>query len=381
MARIKSLVAVTTQPTDGSVAWQETSVHAMSVTSLSCARPSFCALATYGGWVYTTSDPAGLTPTWTSSPNVDGYTPVTDVSCASAKLCLAADGAGRTFTSVKPTGGAAAWRPAYIDGTNLVSNINCPAVSFCAAVSNGNLLTSADPAGGKAGDWQLISVPSGLTDLSCQTPSFCAGVDGAGLLISAAPADGASAWQQGSTGTGLTSLSCPNSHLCAGIVYGHDYEVVTTTDPTATAPQLNTTDFGRGYGLDKLYCPSASRCFAVGQNGGGQLYFFSSTDPTGGISAWRVSKAPAVGRLACPSASECIVWRYDPQSTKPGGREMFVTTDPGATTPSWRESPAPIDLSSVSCPAASFCAAAYLTSNETPSFSGGIRTATPAGGT
>jgi hypothetical protein len=59
---------------------------------------------------------------------------------------------------------------------------------------------------------------------------------------------------------------------------------------------------------------------------------------------------------------------------------MFVTSDPAAPTPTWRKSPAPIDLVSVACPTASFCAAAYFTGTATPSVSGGIEAAVPAKG-
>ncbi len=371
-------IAVTTSPSHGLVPWQETVANGAAIEGVSCAKPSFCALATDHGFVASTSSPAAPSPHWSSS-NVDGYTPITDVGCASAKLCLAADTAGKTYTSVSPTGGAGAWRAAHIDGTNLISSITCPTASFCAAAgSDGNLLTSTDPAGGAASDWQKISVPSGLSDVSCQTRSFCAGTDGTGLLTSTNPSGGGPAWKQGTGVPALTYLTCPSSHLCAGIAVGHlAHELITTADPAAAAPQLTTTFFS-SYRIFKLDCPSAALCVAVGSDNAGRLFFFSSTHPTGGITAWRVSKAPAIGLLACPSARECVVLESNLVINRPGA--MFTSTDPGAKVPAWHETVAPLDLVSISCPAAALCVGAYYVGNSSPSVSGGIKTAVPAHG-
>ncbi|MGO8957639.1 MAG: hypothetical protein ACLQFR_09755 [Streptosporangiaceae bacterium] len=364
------MVAATTHPTNGSLPWQETGVNGKSIEGLSCVKPSFCAVATNYGLVASSSSLAFPSPHWTSA-NVDGSTQVTDVACASAKLCLAADGAGRTFTSVDPTGGAGAWRSSYIDGANLISSINCPAVSFCAAIgSDGNLLTSTDPAGGVAADWQKISVPSGLSELSCQAKGFCAGVDGAGLLTSTDPAGGASSWQQATAPANLAHLSCPSAKLCAAVVSGHDNELVTTTDPAAASPQFTTTTFS-SYQIYSLRCPTTSLCVAVGEDQPDHLVFLSSTRPAAGITAWHVSRAPAIALLACPNAAECIVIKYIPYGAKPGA--MFTTTDPAAVAPRWRESPAPINLVTVSCPTVSICVGGYQ-----PNVGGGVASAVPA---
>lgn len=370
------MIATTSHPANGSVPWQENLVNGAFVNGLSCAGPSSCAAATYHGLVAVTADPAASPPHWTSA-NVDGFTQVSDVACASSKLCLATDAAGRTFTAVNPVGGPSAWQPAHIDGVNLVSNLNCPATSFCAATSSdGKLLTSTDPAGGSAADWQLISVPSSLSDLSCQSTSFCGGVDGTGLLTSTNPGGGQSSWHQGTGGSSLTDLTCPGASLCAGIAVGSLSDaLVTTTDPSASSPHFTTTNFS-SYTIDKLYCPRVSLCVAAAQDNAGRLFFLSSTDPTGGVAAWRVSKAPAVGQLECPSATECILFRFRPSINAVGA--MFTTTDPAAATPTWRQSPAPLNLLSVSCPTASFCAGAYLVDNGSPSISGGVKTAVPA---
>ncbi|HEY2640979.1 MAG TPA: hypothetical protein VGI66_13990 [Streptosporangiaceae bacterium] len=375
LARVQQnggVIATTTHPTDGSVTWQQHTVNGAFIDGLSCAGPSFCAAATYHGLVAISTDPAASPPHWTSA-NVDGFTQVNDVACASAKLCLAADAAGRTFTTVDPTGGPTTWHPTNIDGTNLISNINCPVTSFCAvASSDGNLLMSTDPALGSAAHWVVINVPSGLSDLSCQTTSFCAGVDGAGLLTSTDPTFGPPTWHQGSGGTGLTRLTCPSSKLCAGILAG---SLVTTTDPTASSPHFTTTTFGSN-SVDKVYCPRSSLCVAVGSDSAGRIFFFSSTHPDAGITAWRVSKAPAIGQLACPSGRECFVLKYNPSLNRPGA--MFTTTDPAAAAPTWHESTAPLDLVSISCPVSTFCVGAYIVSNFAPSVSGGIKTAVPA---
>jgi hypothetical protein len=370
------VIASSTDPTNGSAGWRETVVNGKAIQGLSCVRPSFCAVATAYGFVASTASPASLPPHWTSA-NIDGFTAVTDVGCASPGLCLAADEAGRTLTSVNPTGGARAWRAAHIDGTNLISNINCPTAAFCAVVSSdGNLLTSTDPAGSVASDWHKISVPSGLSDLSCQTKSFCAGVDGAGLLTSADPAGSPSSWQQASVPVAMTHLTCPGSGLCVAVKVGTlDHDLVTTVDPAASAPVFKTTVFS-SYTIDKVYCPAVSLCVAVGTDSAGRIFFFNSTHPDAGITAWHVSGAPAIGQLACPSKTECIVLKYNPLPNEPGA--MFTTTDPAAARPIWHESTAPLNLASLSCPTAKLCVGAYAVDNFSPSVSGGIKTAVPA---
>ena len=95
----------------------------------------------------------------------------------------------------------------------------------------------------------------------------------------------------------LTGLSCPSVSLCVAIDARGD--VVTSSQPAQRPeawtlahvdPQSNAT----GYLLDRLdsvSCPTSSLCVAVDTNGNA----ITSTDPTGGASAWTVAQVDPGG--------------------------------------------------------------------------------------
>ena len=172
-----------------------------ALQAVSCASPSFCALVTYDGWIFVSSD---------------------------------------------PTGGTGAWSPVNVNGkgqkgaTHLLS-ISCPSPSFCAAVSGGSknanggrVLTSTNPI---AGQWQTTQLDSKLDfrSVSCGTPSLCvAAARGGQLFVSTEPTAGPGAWRSVAMPTGegdLEGASCFSTMLCAvGNMTGN---ILTTTNPTA----------------------------------------------------------------------------------------------------------------------------------------------------
>ncbi|HET9592951.1 MAG TPA: hypothetical protein VFP17_08545 [Solirubrobacterales bacterium] len=134
-------------------------------------------------------------------------------------------------------------------------------------------------------------------------------------------------------------------------------------------------------------CPSPSLCVAVGSDDA----IASSSDPTGGIGAWRIGhlqepgsyeelppSAPATAFLpgaqirgvSCPSTGFCVA------ATRLGG--IFTTTDPDGGVGAWsgfhlQDSGPRVHMYGVSCPTVSFCVAVGL--------GGKIITSTdPAGG-
>ena len=77
---------------------------------------------------------------------------------------------------------------------------------------------------------------------------------------------------------GLFGVSCPSRSLCVGPV---DHGVVTSTDATSQSPSWTLTKMAEDpIGIS---CPTSSLCVAIDYQGN----VISSTDPTGGSTAWK----------------------------------------------------------------------------------------------
>ncbi len=105
--------------------------------------------------------------------------------------------------------------------------------------------------------------------------------------------------------------------------------------------------------LGDVSCPSPSLCVAVDVRG----TVFTSTDPTGGRSAWTPAALPTTGRTAgvsCPSANLCVIV---------AGAQILTSTDPTAGSAAWTATAIPgaqapgQALFNVTCLSASLCVA------------------------
>ncbi|MHB1930279.1 MAG: hypothetical protein ACYCUG_12815, partial [Acidimicrobiales bacterium] len=112
------------------------------------------------------------------------------------------------------------------------------------------------------------------------------GVFGLGALVATSPPVAASpalTWgppTQVDGGRTFTGISCPSVSLCVAVdVNGN---VVTSTNPTGGVSAWTAANVDPGNTLSGVSCPSASLCVAV--DGSGNVV--SSTNPTGGASAW-----------------------------------------------------------------------------------------------
>ena len=103
-----------------------------------------------------------------------------------------------------------------------------------------------------------------------------------------------------------------------------------------------------------ISCPSTTLC--IGATFDGRI--FSSTNPTGGASAWEVTplsgeKEPRfhMTGISCPSPQLCIAVAY--------GGKVIASTDPTGDASAWAVSQLsfPVDLRGVSCSSISFCVA------------------------
>jgi hypothetical protein len=267
--------------------------------------------------------------------------------------------------------------------------LTCPSATLCLAVNDQEaLVVSTDPAGG-AGTWGVTDFGDGtqlveVNDLACASASFCAASadvltrtpTGYGrpvpiMLTSTDPGGGPSAWARRAIGTDVSMLTCPSPTLCIGTdtanYYSYYYggygyngspggDLVTTTDPTGGLSAW-TVSKGAGFaGVRQIVCASASLC--LGQDYSGNLYL--STDPAAGWSSWMVQTLPRSGspswynqidsNIACPSASLCVAGNYQ--------GDIWETTDPGGGAPTWRKAAADNEsVHALSCPSAFLCVA------------------------
>jgi hypothetical protein len=339
---VSGSVVTSTNPTGGSGAWTKTRVGgAHALLGVACASTSLCVAVGVQN-VVTSTNPTGGAGAWTVS-TVDTGNTLSDVACASASLCVAGDQAGNVAVSTGPTGGAGAWTITNIDGTNPLTGVSCPSESLCVAVDRGgNVVTSTDPTGGAAA-WRIARVDPtgvlcgglsneicfGLTGVSCPSASLCVAVDLKGNVVTSThPTADVSAWHVAHVDTrgvgcsyggncyGLSGVSCQSVSLCVAV--DGDGNVVTSTNPTggASAWHIAHVDAaslctpGSGcFGLSGVSCPSRSLCVASDQQGN----VVTSANPTGGAHAWTTTKVnssiagvfTSVG-VSCPSLAFCV---------------------------------------------------------------------------
>lgn len=265
-----------------------------ALQAVSCASPNFCALTTYDGWVFASSDPSGGTGAW-SAVNVNGKGQkgadhLTSVSCPSAGFCAAVSGGfknpngGRVLTSTNPNGGQ--WQSATLDEGLDLRSVSCGTPSLCVAAGRGGqLFASTDPTGG-AGAWQAVTTPAGAGDLegaSCVSTALCAVGNMAGnILTSTNPAAGGADWGVANAGGSvqITGVSCPSANACVAV--DNNGDVMTSTDPTGGAGGWSFENLmpftPEGEPHNALFgasCASVSLCALVGS----ESHIFTSTAP------------------------------------------------------------------------------------------------------
>ena len=339
--------------------------------------------------------------TWRPPVKVDAAAGLTVIDCRSLSLCVAADGLGDLVTSSDPAAGPAAWRAALVDTATCtvggcagssrpsVVAISCPTTLFCAAVDDaGDVLTSSDPTGG-ASAWSATKIDAGnrLSGITCASVSFCVAADLAGAaIVTTAPMAGPEAWHAATIDSGpctapeallcrqigglderqLGAISCPSSSLCVtGDWFGN---LLTSSDPTggSSAWHVSYVDkdtVGVHAGSEPapitgISCPSPVACFAIDESAG----LLASQNPDGGAAAWKLTHAEAgtggiggggFSSLTCPSTVLCAAL-YSPSAPP----EVVLSTHPFSDQ-EWtraRMSSDP-DLTGISCPTTRFCVA------------------------
>ncbi len=124
----------------------------------------------------------------------------------------------------------------------------------------------------------------------------------------------------------LLGVSCPTATLC--VAYDASGDVVTSTDPTGGPSAWSAANVDGSIPLSGVSCPTTSLCVAV--DGLGNV--LTSTDPTGGASSWTTTHLGGGGfsDVDCPTSSLCVA-----TSGSGGNDELVTSTDPTGGASTW----------------------------------------------
>ena len=274
---------------------------------------------------------AATAASWSGGQRIDTADGLTSVSCASADFCAAADSGGNAFTY---SGGS--WSAPQRLSSNGLSWVSCPAAGFCVATSNGSVLYTYS--GGKwSPPTELFGdngSPAHLTSVSCATADLLHGDrEHARLQVSPAAAGTEGSWSRAATswprsrarrrrsapssirpgtpiptraargpaprrlgGTAMTGVSCPTASFCmaasTATPYAYSGGRWSPSGPLATAD-------GGPVHLTSVSCATASSCEATGNADG---YAYSDGSWARGVVVHHSNKLTSV---SCPAADFC----------------------------------------------------------------------------
>ncbi|MGO9977234.1 MAG: hypothetical protein ACLP01_31400 [Solirubrobacteraceae bacterium] len=204
----------------------------------------------------------------------------------------------------------------------------------------------------------------GLSAVACTPTKLCVAVDTSGYaMTSTNPTGTTKVWSKpfridAVSGGSLTGISCPASNLCVAVDAVGD--VVTSTNPTGGAKAWSkparidaSTVTGGGFaGLAGVSCPTTTLCVAADSATPGNV--LTSTNPTGGVSAWSMIKkvGTLLSSISCASITFCVA----------AGAEDYYSTNPGSAFGIWRATGTPTTtqtaaatFSAVDCPSSALC--------------------------
>jgi hypothetical protein len=216
------------------------------------------------------------------------------------------------------------------------------------------LVLAMVPGSASADGWRLTQLPlpggelhSKLLGVSCPAPDLCVAVgEGSVVATSTRPEDG-SAWRllrldvdeppesPSESGRGpmamLDAVSCPSERLCVGVTF--DGYVVHTTNPRGGIDAWNFADVDgneRDTHLMSVSCPTETLCVAVcgERNTAGKI--LTSTDPTGGASAWselQLDESLDLRGVSCGTPKLCVAGNF--------GGNLIASAHPLAGAGAW----------------------------------------------
>ena len=209
-------------------------------------------------------------------------------------------------TTTNPT--ASAWTSVDPDGSNTLYGISCTTSrsTLCVAVDNaGNVVTSTNPTGG-VGAWTVAALGHDYSSVSCPSASECVAFGDYGAMAwSTNPTGGTQGW--------TTSVGADIDYVGVDLPFG--LVCVSHVTQRETSTPLPIRPGGRGVCRDRHIrdhgpiVPDDDLFQAVDYDG----YALSSTDPTGGASAWttKTNNSVDIGDIpdgiSCASNTLCVV--------------------------------------------------------------------------
>jgi hypothetical protein len=320
------------------VTWSATSAGATG--TVSCPTQSFCVrvrgyAASYNG------------SSWTGAVPVGGGG-LTSVSCSSPWLCMAVDFHGRVLSY----NGSSWSAPSLIDPEGSLDSVSCPSTTFCIAAGGWQHGYALTYNGSKWSAASEIDPEGEVVSLSCVSASFCMAVtehrvEGhehgyvltytGGAWSAPIEIDGEAA---------LRSVSCASEVFCVA-VGGHDAAIY--TGGAWSAPS----EIDAEGNLRGVSCPTSSFCVATVEHNSPPWTIGEALTYNG--SAWstpsEIPRAPDnepfdVGSVSCVSSSFCMAAARS---------EGAAATLESGTWSAWMPLELNGGISSVSCPAVSFC--------------------------
>jgi hypothetical protein len=263
--------------------------------AISCPTSSVCGVVDTSGNLISSTNATGGAGAWTVR-QIDPGGDLVDISCPSRASCYAVDATGNVLKAIAPSTSTTAavdepWTPMKVDPSGNLMSIDCVQGDCFATDYQGNIFSSSDPAGG-ASSWKSITVPDGeaLTDISCPATTFCVAVGArGGAWVSTNPTGGAGAWKGGlGMPGGASGVSCTQALLHA---LGQQTwcVIVGSQDQFAigTIPQLGVSRDGTGSGSvgssTSIACPS--QCSAL-IPAGTSVTFTATPSASSAFSTW-----------------------------------------------------------------------------------------------
>lgn len=215
--------------------------------------------------------------------------------------------------------------------------ISCASESLCVAVGEADAVAvSTNPRGGAA-DWKIVRP----FDVAVETDNKCI-LPPPNLLPVEAPCPVPPPYRQ------VRAVSCPTTSFCVAVTF--DGYVYSSTDPTGPATSWRVADVdgsGRDTHLESVSCPDPGFCVAVSGNRETPGKVLSSSNPTGPGSAWQevqLDSSLDLRGVSCTSRALCF-------AVASKGR-ILRSTNPGGGAGAWEEVGTPGgagDLEAVDC--------------------------------
>jgi hypothetical protein len=317
---------------------------------------------------------------------------LSSVSCLDSAYCVAVDHDGNLWVSTNPGGGTAAWK--FIAGTTAgtvvspgkggTTSVSCAGdPSRCEAVYQGTgfAIRTVNKSGESGGSWMLglgdrgdafinrNSCAGALCVMVGGVPSHVPGhpvSDQSGFVFSTTVFNGT--WAGGGYGnsaelpgsSALTAVSCPSPSFCVAADTSGDVITSSHPGPTGSSPLSLTVDPSAWKvshsvvpavdSFAALSCPSVTFCVAITRHGD----VVTSTNPTGGASAWKITTLDGsmmLDSVSCATRDFCVV----------GGdsESVFVSHNPADGSPAWTQVHVTAQgaqaIVALSCPSTGFC--------------------------